>query len=118
LESFFSSIEFIPNVADINVYIHKKVTISLLLHLFDDILLITNDAPHLFLKIKHVLSSKFDMTNMGLVNHNTIFGLKVIYDHAQGFIQIFQQIYVYPSSSNLKWSLVTLFPLLWNSILN
>jgi hypothetical protein len=55
---------------------------------------------------------------MGLVNHNTIFGLKVIYDRAQGFIQIFQQIYVYPSSSNLKWSLVTLFPLLWNSILN
>jgi hypothetical protein len=56
--------------------------------------MITNDASHLFLKIKHVLSSKFDMTNMGLVTHNNIFGLEVIYDHVQGFIQIFQQRYV------------------------
>jgi hypothetical protein len=90
----FLSIGFIPNVVDTNVYIHKKEKKSSLLYLFDDILLITNDAPHLFLKIKHVLSSKFDMTNMGLVIHNTIFGLKVIYDHAQGFIQIFQQRYI------------------------
>jgi len=42
---YFSSIGFIPNVVDTNVYIHKKVTISSLLHLFDEILLIINDAP-------------------------------------------------------------------------
>jgi hypothetical protein len=94
LDSFFSSIGFIPNVVDTNVYIHKKATISSLLHLFDGKLLIINDAPHLFLKIKHVLNSKFDMTNMGLVTHNAIFGLEVIYDHVQGFIQIFKQRYV------------------------
>jgi hypothetical protein len=94
LNSFFSSIRFIPNVVDIHVYIHKNAIISSLLHLFDDILLITNDAPHLFLKIKHDLSSKFDMSNMGLVTHNTIFCFEVIYDYAQGFIQIFQQRYV------------------------
>ncbi len=31
------------------------------------------------------------MIDMGPITHNTILGLKVICNHAQGFIQIFQQ---------------------------
>jgi hypothetical protein len=42
------------------------------------------------------------MIDMGPITHNTILGLKVIYNRAQGFIQIFQQRYVQSMLLKLK----------------
>jgi hypothetical protein len=42
------------------------------------------------------------MIDMGLITHNTILGLKVTYNCAQGFIQIFQQRYVQSILFKLK----------------
>jgi len=67
LDSFFSSIGFISSVVDTNVYIHKESDNFIIIALYvNDIVLITNDAPHLFLKIKRALNKNFDMTDMSL----------------------------------------------------
>ncbi len=42
------------------------------------------------------------MIDMGPITHNTILGLKVIYNRAQGFIQIFQQRYFQSMLLKLK----------------
>jgi len=42
------------------------------------------------------------MIDMGLITHNKILGLKVIYNRAQGFSQIFQQRYVQSILFKLK----------------
>ncbi len=42
------------------------------------------------------------MIDMGPITHNTILGLKVIYNRAEGFIQIFQQRFVQSILVKLK----------------
>jgi hypothetical protein len=94
LVQFLLSIGFIHSKVDTNVYLQCDGNNFIILAIYiDDCLLITNDEILLH-KIKHQLSTKFEMTDLGPVKRTSILGLEIVYHQEAGCLKICQSKYI------------------------